>query len=109
MVAMEDWHEKLSADNANAKFLANLLNDKVQGASCDTSKVQTNMFVFTLDEEITNPKKKKGMSLDNAGLAKRLREEFNIWTMPTFQNDGIRIVTHRDVNTEDMETTANAI
>jgi hypothetical protein len=38
-------------------------------------------------------------------FAQILKEEFNILTMASFKNDSIRIVTHRDVNREDLEFT----
>ena len=37
MVALEDWEEKLSADNANARFLANALANEVEGIHCNLS------------------------------------------------------------------------
>lgn len=63
------------------------------------------MFLFEMDERITKGDKQ----LDHIGLSTRLREEYKILTFPTFQNDGIRIVTHRDVTRKDMEVTRDSV
>lgn len=97
LVALDDWEDKLLEDNANALFLATELNE-VEGVSCNMLPA-TNMFTFAMDKKVTTGKKK----LDHIGLSTILREEHNILTFPTFQNDGIRIVTHRDVTRKDME------
>ena len=104
LVALEDWEEKLSHDNSNALFLATELNEKVDGVSVGLYP-KTNMFLFEMDKKVTTGDKQ----LDHIGLSTRLREEFNILTFPTFNNDGIRIVTHRDVTTKDMEVTRDSI
>jgi threonine aldolase len=85
LVALEDWEEKLSADNANARFLAHALATEVEGINCDESVCQTNMFVFSMDKSITNPKRSSGkQKIDHIGLSKILREQYNILTFPTF-------------------------
>jgi threonine aldolase len=102
LVALEDWEEKLSEDNANARFLASEL-DKHPLITCP-SIVQTNMFSFSLDKKIT----KKG-GYDHISFCGLLKEKYNILVFPSFQNDAIRVVTHRDVNRDDMVHTAKAI
>jgi len=101
LVALEDWEEKLKEDNANARWIAKELND-LQGVSCDVEGVHTNMFNFMLDPKIAK-------KLDHASLCGVLREKHDILTFPSFQNDAIRIVTHRDVDAKDMEITRDAI
>lgn len=39
LVALEDWQEKLAEDNKNARFLAQLLEEEVDGVNVDLSKV----------------------------------------------------------------------
>ena len=64
------------------------------------------MFAFVIDDKITKSKKNK---LDHIGLCGILKEEFNILCFPSFQNDAIRVVTHRDVTTADMHYLKDAI
>ena len=107
LVALEDWQEVLSQDNANARFFAQELSNS-STVQCDPSLVQTNMFSFSIVPEITNPGRgKKG--LDHMGLCKILNEKHNILMFPSFFNDMIRVVTHRDVDQADIITTKNAI
>lgn len=110
LVALEDWQEKLAEDNKNARLLAQLLDEEVEGVNCDISKVQTNILVMQLDERVTSAKKnKQGKKLDHRTLAQILSSEHNIHVMPAFTNDGVRMVTHRDVNSKDMETVSKTI
>lgn len=82
----------------------------MDGVYCDVSAVQTNIILFNLEEHITNPKKKKNAkALDHKSLAGILKEKYNILVMPTFTDDGIRMVTHCDVSTKDMESVKNAV
>lgn len=48
---MEDWQEKLSADNANCAWAAKAIND-IDGVSV-MSTPDTNMCYFSLDPSIT--------------------------------------------------------
>jgi len=66
------------------------------------------MLAFVIDPEIT-AKRRNMASLDHIGLCKVLGEKHEILLFPSFNNDAIRVVTHRDVNTEDMERTKQAI
>ena len=70
------------------------------------STVQTNMFSFVIDHTIIGKKDKKSKNkLDHFLFSSILKEEFNILTLASFKNDSIRIVSHRDVNREDLEFT----
>ena len=60
------------------------------------------MFNFMLDPKIAK-------KLDHSSLCGILKEKYDILVFPTFQNDAIRIVTHRDVDSKDMEITRDAI
>jgi threonine aldolase len=84
--------------------LATELNEKVDGVTVHKYPL-TNMFLFEMDKKVTSGKNK----IDHIGLSVRLKVEHNILTFPTFQNDGIRIVTHRDVTRKDMEITRDSI
>eukprot|EP00347_Sterkiella_histriomuscorum_P022198 403331332 len=88
LVALEDWKEKLSEDHENARALAQGLS-KIPWIDVDPSIVQTNIFRFSI----------KGKALekfDHAGFCGNLRENHNILINPSFQNDAIRVVTHRE-------------
>ena len=39
LIALEDWYEKLSEDNANARMLAKELAEDVDGVNCDPASV----------------------------------------------------------------------
>ena len=102
LVALEDYKDKLALDNSNARLLAKELNS-LDGVSCDESSVHTNMFVFATDESPLKPDK-DGNKLDHPTLCLKLKEEFGTLTFPWLSSPGVRVVTHRDVNTEDMYT-----
>lgn len=76
--------------------------------ACDHESVQTNMFAFVIDKKVTN-KKPKSDSLDHIGLCGLMKEKYNILMFPSFQNDAIRVVTHRDVTQGDMEYVRDSI
>lgn len=95
MIALEDWEEVLARDNANARMFAKELGDDVEGVTCDSTVVQTNIFAFVLEPRVEK-------HIDHFTLVKKLREEHDILMFPSFQNDAIRVVTHRDVSTEDL-------
>lgn len=109
LIALEDWEEQLTNDNNNAKFLAKELGERTDIAvSCDPESVKTNMFAFVIKDKITK-KKPKSSSLDHIGLCGLMKEKYNILMFPSFQNDAIRVVTHRDVNFADMEYVRDSI
>lgn len=87
-MALEDWKVKLSADNANAKWMAETLIAQVPGITVHSPElIETNIFRFSL-------KKQK----DHMNFCSILREEYGILASPSFANDAIRLVTHRDVS-----------
>ena len=53
LTSMEDWRERLTIDNENCYWLANELNENVKGVSVNMPTVQTNMFSFVIDSNIT--------------------------------------------------------
>lgn len=60
--------------------------------------IETNIFRFSL-------KKQK----DHKKFCDILREEHGILASPSFANDAIRLVTHRDVSRDDMSKVIVAI
>src|SRR5213594_4978328 len=95
-VALEKGPKRLHIDHENAKFLANDLA-KIQGVSLDPSKVQTNIVIFNL--------KASGWSSSRflETLAKR-----NVLAVPV-DNEKVRMVTHLDVDRNDVEKAAAAV
>ena len=66
------------------------------------------MFAFVIDDKITKPKRGKS-GIDHNNFCGILKEKHNILLFPSFQNDAIRVVTHRDVSREDMEVVRDTI
>jgi len=98
LVSLEDWQEKLTVDNENAKWLANEIAS-LPLTECDPSFAETNIVRFTLQKSAF---KKAGVK-DYRTFVKKLREESNILCGSGFFGDYIRFVTHRDVSRTDME------
>ena len=69
---------------------------KIQGVNVDLKNVQTNMVTFDLDS-----------SIDCSRFLQKLREN-GILVLAQAKNR-IRIVTHRGIEKEHVETTADAI
>ena len=92
LVALEDWHEKLTIDHSNASFLAHELAE-IPGIIIDPKTVETNILYFTFENEL-----KKKIGLDYRGFMFKMKEEHNILCNAGFNNDYIRFVTHRDVS-----------
>ena len=95
LISLENWQEQLENDNQNALWLANALAE-VNGMHIDPSQVQTNIFRFTLSQESLK-------KFDHGGFCDHLRVNHQILMNPTFKNDAIRIVTHRDVSKEQLK------
>lgn len=109
---MEDWREKLTEDNANCKWMAEQMNNVVEGTSVDMKTVHTNMFNFALDPEICGIGMERDGGrkyLDHNEMCKILKEEYDVLCMASFQNDMIRVVTHRDANRQDLEYVRDSI
>lgn len=59
--------------------------------------IDTNIFRFSLKHDYMRKKK-----IDHTGFCDLLRQH-NILINPSFANDAIRVVTHRDVSKEQLE------
>jgi threonine aldolase len=94
IIALEKMIDRLKIDHDNAKFLAEKIA-KIRGVNIDLKNVQTNMVTFDLDS-----------SIDCAFLQK-LKED-GILALAQAKNR-VRIVTHRGIEKEHIETTVNAI
>src|SRR5438876_8308138 len=96
LIALEKGPKRLQVDHDNAKFLAKQLAE-VSGITLDPSKVQTNIVIFEL--------KKSGWSSANflQKLAKR-----NVLAVPV-DNERVRMVTHLDVDRNDVEKAAAVV
>lgn len=92
LVSLEDWKQKLKVDNDNALWLAKEMAP-IKHINVDPSVVETNIFRFTLKETAL-------AKFDHSGYCAHLRENHKILINPTFENDAIRVVTHRDVSRE---------
>ena len=91
LVALDHHVDRLVEDHRNAELLANALAC-VDGVGVDPSKVQTNMVVVTVDENLTPALQEH---LAKRGIVVR---------------DGcrLRLVTHLDVTADDMRTVVSA-
>lgn len=90
LYALDHHRTRLADDHANAKRLAELINE-VPGLSCDAGATETNMVYFTLDPSLGGASA-FCKQLDHAGL--RVLDE-----NPTL----IRAVCHLDVSSEQIE------
>ena len=61
----------------------------------DPDNIETNIFRFRLRPDVKK--------FDHASFCKYLKEQHKILMNPGFQNEAIRIVTHRDVNRHQLE------
>ena len=101
---MEDWQEKLSADNENCAWAAKAIND-IDGVSV-MSPPDTNMCYFSLDPSITGLETADGPTdkhLTYKKLCEIMRQEYDVIISPRPTNDAVRIVTHRDVSRSELE------
>jgi threonine aldolase len=94
LYAMEHHRERLAADHANARLLAQRLME-IKGLEVDIEGVQTNMVYFNT------------LTLPAAELVSRL-ERHGVLVLATARNR-IRLVTHLNVSAADMDTAAKAI
>jgi threonine aldolase len=94
-IALEDGRERLVEDHANARLLAEGLNELNEGA-VDLEAVQTNMVYLDLTRfDIKGPR-----------LAALLTDE-GVLTLG-MAPDSMRLVTHRDVSEMDIRTALEA-
>ena len=102
MVSLNDWQEKLTADQANASWLAAELAE-IKGVLIDPKIVETNIIRFAFE-----PRVLKNIKTDYFGIGDKLKAE-NILINVSFKNDGLRAVAHRDVSRQDFEKLVKAI
>jgi threonine aldolase len=95
IIALEKMIDRLRLDHENAKLLGQRLA-KIKGINIDLKNVQTNMVTFDLDP-----------SIDCDDFLLRLKEN-GVLTSAQSKNK-IRLVTHRGIEKEHVETTINAI
>jgi threonine aldolase len=96
LLALEHGPQRLHIDHENAKFLANRLVE-IPEITIDPTKVQTNIVIFGL--------KKAGWSSSDFldALARR-----GVLAVPV-DNEKVRMVTHLDVDRNDVEEAAHAV
>jgi threonine aldolase len=94
LIALTEMPARLREDHARAKSLARAIAG-LPGISIDPAKVETNIVIF-------------GFSHPRFSIPRFLEELKNrgIWAMATF--GGIRFVTHKDVNDEDVDRAVEA-
>ena len=92
MHALQNNVQRLAEDHANASLLADLLAT-VEGVRVDRAAVQTNMVFVSVD----------------AQRAEALREFLRQRNMLIGAGSTIRLVTHLDVNAEDIQALAGAV
>ena len=100
LISLEDWKERMQTDHDNARWLAEQMSSigevYIHGIG-PIEKIETNIFRFSLAPQYMKKKK-----LDHAGFCALLREH-KILVNPSFANDAIRVVTHRDVSTNQLK------
>jgi len=96
LVALEKGPQRLQEDHDNAQFLARHLAE-IPGIVLDPAKVQTNIVIFDL--------KKSGRS--SGDFLKALSER-GVLAVPV-DNERVRMVTHLDVNRQDIEKAAEVV
>jgi len=95
-VALEDGVERLAEDHANARILAEGLAE-LHGDAVELGSVETNMVYLNL-----RPFNKTGPQV---GEALRARGVLTLGAM----TDSMRLVTHRDVSTDDVRSALKAL
>jgi threonine aldolase len=90
LIALEKHPEKLAADHANARWIAEAMSQS-PGISVDLSKVQTNIVIFDV----------AGTGMTGAEFSARLKEQGVL--MNAVRGTLVRLVTHSDVSRADVE------
>ena len=96
IVALEDGPGRLQVDHDNAKVLARKLA-AVPGIGLDPARVQTNIVIFSV----------KPSQLSAAEFLARCSKR-GVLAVPV-DTDRVRMVTHLDVNRDDMETAGDIV
>jgi threonine aldolase len=106
LISLEDWQERIQRDHDNSKWLANemgnLHSSFIEVPSAD--KIETNIFRFSINRGFLD---KHGLEHDT--FCKLLREEHKVLINPAFDNQSIRVVTHRDAPREKLEKFVQAL
>jgi threonine aldolase len=99
LISLEDWQERLQNDHDNARWIANEMAEKISYVTGigNIDLIDTNIFRFSLKPDYMKLKK-----IDHTGFCDLLRQN-NILINPSFVNDAIRVVTHRDVSRQQLE------
>src|SRR3989449_1428457 len=95
-IALEKGPKRLQMDHDNAKFLANRLAS-LPGIALNPAKVQTNIVIFDV--------KDSGWS---SGDVLKFLGQRGVLAVPV-DNDKVRMVTHLDVNRNDVEKAAATV
>ena len=95
LIALEESPKHLHEDHANARRLAEGIAE-IPGIKIDVERVVTNIVIFDITET----------GRTSAEICAALKEQ-NILAIPF--GPAIRMVTHSDVSSEDMESTVRAV
>jgi threonine aldolase len=94
IVAIEKMIERLADDHRRAKQLAEQIAD-LPGIEVNPDEVETNMIMVRLT------------TMDSDTFLKKIAER-KVWTLP-FNDKTVRIVTHKDIDDNDIQQAINAI
>nr|NIM12687.1 aminotransferase class I/II-fold pyridoxal phosphate-dependent enzyme [Candidatus Aminicenantes bacterium]NIM79400.1 aminotransferase class I/II-fold pyridoxal phosphate-dependent enzyme [Candidatus Aminicenantes bacterium]NIN18677.1 aminotransferase class I/II-fold pyridoxal phosphate-dependent enzyme [Candidatus Aminicenantes bacterium]NIN42566.1 aminotransferase class I/II-fold pyridoxal phosphate-dependent enzyme [Candidatus Aminicenantes bacterium]NIN85332.1 aminotransferase class I/II- len=94
IVAIEKMIDRLADDHRRAKQLAEQIAD-LPGIEVNPDEVETNIIMVKLT------------TMNSDTFLKKLAER-NVWALP-FNDETVRIVTHKDIDDNDIEQAINAI
>jgi threonine aldolase len=96
LIALTEGPKRLQIDHDNAQVLAKRLAT-IRGIGLDPGKVQTNIVIFSV----------KPSGTTSAEFLERIRER-GVLAVPV-DNERVRMVTHLDVDTADIERAADVV
>ncbi len=96
LVALEKMVDRLAEDHENARFLAEGLTE-IEGISIDMDTVQTNIIIYDIS----------GLGIGASQFIAKLGEQQVKASM--FGPELVRLVTHKDVNREDVDYALQAV
>ncbi len=94
LIALEEMPKRLAEDHTNARLLAEAIA-QCEVAEIDPAEVQTNIVIFSLNEDFSE---------DAQALVRRLREQGVLAS--AIGPRAVRLVTHYDVSREDCQRAA---
>lgn len=94
IVAIEKMIDRLADDHRRAKQLAEQIAD-LPGIEVNPDEVETNIMMVRLT------------TMDSDTFLKKLAEQ-NVWALP-FDDETVRIVTHKDIDDNDIQQAIDAI